>query len=164
MSSFNRFVAQVNRLFLLASGALILVILVAMTWDLVARNVFNAPTLWALDTCRFALVFLFFLAIAPALESGAHVSVDVVYEYLPQRSKSTLQLVAYALVIVFAGFLLWLVFRESREAFTDDGFFPTVIPVKMKYIYWIGPVGVLQFLLTAVSLVFKTVNETQPGG
>lgn len=154
--------AGINRLFLVASGAMLLVILAAMSWDLVARNAFNAPTLWGLDTCRFALVFLFFFAIAPALESGSHVAVDVLYEHLGSRSLRMLQLVAHALTIVFACFLLWLVLRESREAFIDDGFFPTVVPVKLKYIYWIGPVGVLQFLMTAICLLFETINQAQP--
>ncbi len=155
MKRYHAFVAATNRGFLTASGLMILAVLAAMLWDIVSRNVFNQPTLGALDMSRFALVFIFFLALAPALEGGAHVAVDILYEYLPHGGKRSLQILAQLLVIVFTLILLFYVYQETRESFEDNGSFPTAIPVKMKYVYWIGPVGTAQFLLTAVSLLLK---------
>ena len=160
MNSFQKFVHRTNFVFQLLAGILVLVIVAALGWDLVARNVFNAPTLWAMDLSRLALLFLFFLAIGPALESGSHVAVDILNEYLTGRPRWALQVVAQVLVIVFACFLLWEVTGETYDAFVYDGSFPTVVPVKMKYVYWIGPFGVLQFLLTALSLLWTSSLQT----
>lgn len=156
MSGIHSFVHRTNFLFQLLAGFFVLVIVVALGWDLVARNVFNAPTLWAMDLSRFALLFVFFLGLAPALESGSHVAVDILPEALRGWSKWALQLLAQALVIVFACFLLWQVVVQTYDSFVDNGSFPTVIPVKMKHIYWIGPIGVLQFLITGISLMWHT--------
>ena len=75
MHALNLFTRRVNRLFLSAAGVLVVLLLLIMAYDLVARNVFDAPTSWALDFARFLLVFVFFLAVAPALERGRSKSV-----------------------------------------------------------------------------------------
>jgi TRAP-type C4-dicarboxylate transport system permease small subunit len=134
-------------------------VLAGILWEIVARNVFGLPTSWALDSSRFALVVVFFLALAPALQSGAHVAVDILYEYLPGGPKRILRAVALTLVICFSLLLLWYVWLETYEAFVYDGSFTATISVKMKTIYWIGPLGTLQFLLTAVSMLLRIVHR-----
>ena len=156
MNSCHQFVHRTNVIFQIPACILVLVIVAALGWDLVARNVFNAPTLWATDLSRFALLFLFFLGIGPALEAGSHVAVDILSEHLTGRRRWALQIVAQVLVVIFACFLLWEVTKQTYDSFVDDGRFSTVIPVKMKYVYWIGPIGVLQFLLTSLSLLWKS--------
>jgi TRAP-type C4-dicarboxylate transport system permease small subunit len=149
----TRFTRRVNRVFLAFAGLLAAAILLALSYDLVARNVFDAPTLWALDISRFLLLFLFFFALAPALESGAHVSVDILEHYLGPRARRLLRIVARLLVLLFGVFLMWQICRTTYEAFVENSLFPTVVPVRLKHVYWIAPIGVLQFLLTAAALL-----------
>ncbi|MBL0420720.1 TRAP transporter small permease [Ramlibacter sp. AW1] len=158
MRRFHAFVEAVNGWFLTFSGVAVLLVLVGILWEIVSRNVFGLPTSWALDASRFALVFIFFLALAPALQSGSHVAVDILYEYLPAGPKRAMQIVALLLVVGFALLLLWYVWQETYEAFLYDGSFTATIPVKMKTIYWVGPLGVVQFLLTAVSLLLRSLQ------
>ena len=159
MEALTRFTRRVNRIFLSLAGILTAAILLAIAYDLVARNVFDAPTMWALDLSRFLLLFVFFLALAPALESGTHVSVDILEHYLAPGPKRVLRITARVLVLVFGGFMLWQICRSTYEAFVDNSLFPTLIPVKLKHVYWIGPLGVLQFLLTGIVLLGTAVRE-----
>lgn len=163
MYRFHAFVETVNSWFLRLSGVAVLLVLAGIVWEIVARNVFGLPTSWALDSSRFALVFVFFLALGPALQSGAHVAVDILYEYLPRGPKRVLQAVAQAMVIGFALMLLWYVWLETYEAFVYDGSFTATISVKMKTIYWVGPLGTMQFLLTAVSMLLRTLGQGSTG-
>ena len=159
MERFALFTRRVNGLFLALSGMLAAAILLVLAYDLVARNVFDAPTVWALNVSRFLLIFLFFLAVAPALESGAHVAVDIVEHYLGETGKRLLRGLALLLVLVFGVLLMWQVTRTTYEAFVEDALFPTVLPVKHKHVYWVAPVGVLQFLLTAVALLLGVLRR-----
>ena len=154
----NRFTRRVNRAFLALAGLLAAAILAAISYDLVARNVFDAPTLWALDISRFLLLFMFFFALAPALESGAHVSVDLLEHYLPPHLKRLMRIAARLLVLVFGAFLMWQICRTTYEAFVENSLFPTVVPVRLKHVYWIAPLGVLQFLLTALALLAEDLR------
>ncbi len=159
MDAFVLFTQRVNRLFLFLGGVLAVLILVAIAYDLVARNVFDAPTLWALDISRFMLLFLFFLALAPALESGSHVAVDILDHYLAAGPRRMLRIIARVLILVFGGFLMWQISRTTVEAFQENALFPTVVPLRLKHVYWIGPLGVLQFLLTALVLLIDALRN-----
>lgn len=150
IESARRATRAVNRAFLALAGVLALGIFAAMLYDLVMRNAFDAPTLWALDVSRFMLLYLFFLALAPALEAGSHVSVDVLADRMPPRAARWLRCAALVLTIVFGAILLWQLLRATRDAFARDEVFPIAVPIPVKYVYWIGPLGTLQFLLTAV--------------
>lgn len=162
MHHFHVFVRAVNGWFLRLSGFGVLLVLGGVLWEIIARNVFGLPTSWALDSSRFALVFVFFLALAPALQSGAHVAVDILYEYLPRGPKRILQAVAQTLVIGFALLILWFIWLETYEAFIYDGSFTATILVKMKAIYWIGPLGTIQFLLTGISMLLQLLQRNSP--
>ena len=149
----TRLTRRVNRWFLTLAGILAAAILAAVCYDLVLRNLFDAPTDWALDVSRFLLLFVFFLALAPALESGAHVSVDLLEHYLAPGSRRALRIAARLLVLVFGLILLWQVVRTTRDAFLSDEIFPIVITLKLKHVYWIAPLGVIQFLLTGLAML-----------
>lgn len=153
------FTRKVNGWFLAVGGLLAMAILFAISYDLVARNVFDAPTLWALDISRYLMLFLFFVAVGPTLESGSHVSVDILEHYLPPGPKRVMRIVATVLLLVFGCFLMWQIWRTTYEAFVEDGLFPTVVPIKMKHVYWIAPVGILQFLLTGIVQLGEAVFD-----
>ena len=38
----------------------------------------------------------------------------------------------------------------------------SVVPVKLKYLYWIGPIGILQFLLTAFVQFVRCWQDRAP--
>lgn len=159
MAPIRVFVHGTNRLFQFLAGLAVVFIVCALGYDLVARNMFNAPTLWAMDLSRFALVFVFFLGIAPALEKGAHVGVDLLATTLRPRAQAALKVFALFLVVVFATVLLWQVTKLTMDIFARGGRFPTVIPIERKHVYWIGPVGVAQFLLTALVMLHDATRQ-----
>ncbi len=148
--AFARATRAVNRGFALAAALLAGVILVVVLTDVVLRWLAE-PTLWANDVARFALLYLFFLALGPALESGHHIAVDLFDRLLP-RAIRPLQRPAGALVtLAFGAVLLWQTARLAHQAFADDRIATAVIVVPLKWIYLAGPVGALQFVLTAAA-------------
>ena len=147
----QRATRALNRVFLALASATAVGIFAVILYDLVMRNAFDAPTLWALDVSRFLLVYLFFFALAPALQAGSHVSVDVVKHWVSPAAARRLRVAASLLTIAFGAVLLWQVTRTTADAFLRDEMFPTAVPLRVKYVFWIGPVGTLQFVLTAIA-------------
>lgn len=155
LSAYVRFVRAVNRAFMLVAGALALAILAIVANDIVRRSVFDDPTMWGLDYSRFCLVYLAFFAMAPALQAGTHVNVDLVEQALPPVIRRWVRLIALALVLVFGSYLLWYLTRSTREVFAEGSLFPTVVTVKHSQVYWVGPLGIAQFLLTGVAMLIE---------
>ena len=156
----QRITRRVNAVFLAVSGGLAAAIMLVILQDVVRRYAFNDPSAWVLDICSFMLVYLFFLALAPALEAGSHVSVDLFRQLIPDRYRRRVLLLGGALTVGFGAILCFMLFNDTVEAFADDNPFPaSTIPMKMKYIWMVGPLGAAQFVLTALVLLATGMRE-----
>ena len=51
----------------------------AMVYEVLARKLFNAPTMWAYDMSRFMYGALFMLGAGYALSKGVHIRADFLY-------------------------------------------------------------------------------------
>lgn len=142
------FTRAVNRLFALTASILVAAIVLVVVREVVLRYGFNAPSTWALDVARYLLQFAFFLALAPALESGHHVHVDLFDPLVPPAWRHWQRIAGWVLVVFFGAVLFWYVLDLTIDVFETDEFSFSVLPIKLKYLYWIGPIGTLQFVLT----------------
>ena len=142
------FTRAVNRVFALIACILVMVIVLIIVREVVLRYIFNAPSTWSLDVSRYLLLFTFFLALAPALESGHHVHVDLFDPLVPRAWHRWQHISGWILVVFFGAVLFWYVLDVTIDVFETDELSFSVIAIKLKHLYWIGPVGTLQFLLT----------------
>jgi hypothetical protein len=61
-------------------------------------------------------------------------------------------------VLIFGAFLFWQVLRFTIEAYVDNALFPTFIRVRLIEVYWVGPIGVAEFLLTAFGMLLRRLR------
>jgi TRAP-type C4-dicarboxylate transport system permease small subunit len=149
----------INRMFAAIACILVLVIMTLIVVAVFYRYVLHDPIAWVLDITIFLLVFVFFLALAPALESGSHIEVDLFDSLIPPSLRKAQRLIGKALTLIFAVVFFWFVILYYREIVELDELSFTMITVQLKLIYWIGPVGALQFLLTAIVLFIRFWKE-----
>ena len=144
------FTHAVNRSFAVIACLLVLVIMAAIVVQIVYRFVLDDPIAWVLDITIFLLVFVFFLAVAPALQSGSHIEVDMFDSLIPKRHHKAVRLIGKLLTVAFAAIFLWYVAAFYYDIVELDEVSFTMLIVQLKYLYWIGPLGAAQFLLTAI--------------
>jgi TRAP-type mannitol/chloroaromatic compound transport system permease small subunit len=86
-------------------GLLISVLMPAMVVvlaiEVVARYVFNSPTLWAYDTAIFMFGYTGLLGGAYALKRKEHITVDLIYARLSLRGKAVLDVITGLLFFFF---------------------------------------------------------------
>ncbi|MPZ57239.1 MAG: TRAP transporter small permease subunit [Rhizobiales bacterium] len=153
------FTRLVNRFFAAIACILVLVIIALIVVAVFYRYVLHDPISWVLDITIFLLVFVFFLAVAPALESGSHIEVDLFDPLIPPSARKAQRLIGKAVTLIFAVVFFWFVLAYYREIVEVDELSFTMITVQLKFIYWIGPIGALQFLLTAIVLFVRFWKE-----
>jgi TRAP-type mannitol/chloroaromatic compound transport system permease small subunit len=154
MSKLERFARQIDtinevigRLF----SFLLLLLMGIVTMEVIARYIFNRPTIWG-----WVLALQIFGAItvvggAYAHLHNMHVTVDVVVEHLPPRFKALLNLFTSALFFFFIGVLLWQGSTtaweslKTRESYTSI-WQPPIYPLKMLI-----PVAVFLLLLQGIA-------------
>ena len=149
------FTRVVNRIFAALACLLVLVIMTAIVVQIVYRFVLDDPIAWVLDITIFLLVFVFFLSVAPALQSGSHIEVDMFDALIADRYRKAVRLMGKILTVIFAAIFLWYVAAFYYDIVEIDEVSFTMLIVQLKYLYWIGPLGALQLLLTAVVLLIR---------
>jgi TRAP-type C4-dicarboxylate transport system permease small subunit len=149
----------INRIFAVIACLLVLVIMTAIMVQIVYRFVLNDPIAWVLDITIFLLVFVFFLALAPTLQSGGHIEVDMFDSLIPDSLRKPVRFVGKLLTVTFAAIFFWYVVAFYDDIVEVDEISFTMLIVQLKYIYWIGPVGTFQFLLTAIVLLLRFCRD-----
>jgi TRAP-type mannitol/chloroaromatic compound transport system permease small subunit len=80
----------------------------AVAYEVIARYIFNAPTIWAFDATYMLYGTLFMLGAAYALHKGAHIRTDFFWEQFSIRRKGWIDTISY-LLFFFPGFIALLV-------------------------------------------------------
>ena len=149
----------INRIFAALSCLIVLAIMALIVVAVFYRYVLDDPIAWVLDITIFLLVFVFFLALGPALESGSHIEVDMFDPLIPATWRKPVRLLGKLLTLAFAVIFFWFVFHYYYEIVELDELSFTMLTVQLKLIYWIGPVGALQFLFTAIVQLIRFWRE-----
>ncbi|MEM9784217.1 MAG: TRAP transporter small permease [Pseudomonadota bacterium] len=87
--------AWVAALLLVATG-------VMLTYEVVARYFFTAPTIWAAELSQMCLIWASLIAMPWALAARRHIAVDAVVGLLPAPARRVTESIAMAVVFAFA--------------------------------------------------------------
>lgn len=111
-----------------AAGAGVLCVVAMMliiTFDVIARYVFNSPTMWGGEIASYLMIAIVFLGLGQNLRQGSHIRIDVVTNLVPPRFRLGLEAFAYAVGIVFTVMLFvgcWIRFENFwvRQTTSDS--------------------------------------------
>lgn len=133
---------------------LALVIFAVMIWEVVARYVFSAPTLWATELSQLLFGVYIVLSGGWLLLHRGHVNVDILVARLPRRRRAALDMATSVMFFIFMAVLLkegWTMASASLESFerSHSAWNPPIWPVKAAIPLGIGLLflqGVARFL------------------
>jgi TRAP-type mannitol/chloroaromatic compound transport system permease small subunit len=140
-------------------------LVLAVTYEVVSRYFFNAPTIWAFDATYMLYGTIFMLGAAYALHKGAHIRTDFFFEAWSTRTRGVIDSVAY-LALFFPSLLLFLfvgieegwyafVINETSE---QTPWRPILWPFK-----WVIPLTCLLLMIQGVSEVIKSLHAALTG-
>ena len=137
----------------------------AMTYEVFARKLFHAPTIWAYDISRFLYGALFMLGAAYALSKGVHIRADFLYRNFKVKTQGRVDFWLYLLfyfpgLLVFfymtTGFVQESIMRSERGM--DTTWMPYMWPIKSCL--W---VGIIFLLIQGVSELLKSYYAATKG-
>jgi TRAP-type mannitol/chloroaromatic compound transport system permease small subunit len=144
---------------------LILPLVVGLTYEGVARYLFNAPTLWAFDLSYMLYAAIFMLGAHYALLKGAHIRTDMLWEKFAPRTKGRIDAVAY-LFFFFPGMIL-LFYASVDEAWHSWRIGELSEQTAWRPILWpfkaIVPLTALLLLVQGVSELLKSLYAARTG-
>lgn len=132
-----------------------LVITLFLTIEVVARYVFNAPTLWATESTSIAYGIMVLIAGAYVLLTGGHVNMDALYSRLSPRRKAALDIFTSVFFFTFCVILLRngiplaikaIVLQEHSQSAWGAPWWPTRMAI---------PIGAFLILLQGLAKLIR---------
>ena len=157
----DRFIDATGRLVSLA----MLFLVASISYECFSRYLFNAPTIWVLDTSYIANGSAFMLGCAYALLKGAHVRTDILWDKYSERKKGAIDLASYVLLfyptmIVFFTISVddaWYAFRIG-ETSEQSPWRPILWPFRASV-----PLAALLLMVQGLSETLKSWYQFKTG-
>lgn len=99
------------------AAALLVPLVLATTWEVVARYAFGAPTIWAYEVGYTLTGSHFLLALAYTLRQGEHIRIDVLSGHLSPAARRAIDAIAYALVLPILLWLTWTLWGYASSGY-----------------------------------------------
>ena len=130
----------------------------AMTYEVLARKIFNAPTMWAYDMSRFLYGALFMLGAGYALSKGVHIRADFLYRNFKTKTQGIIDFWLY-IIFYFPGLIVFLYMTygfviesiQRNEKGMDTAWMPLMWPIKMCLL-----LGIIFLLIQGISELFNS--------
>jgi TRAP-type mannitol/chloroaromatic compound transport system permease small subunit len=140
-------------------------LVLAVSYEVVARYFFNAPTIWVFDVTYMLYGTIFMLGAAYALHKGAHIRTDFFFEAWSTRTKGLIDSTAY-LAFFFPSLIVFLIVSAEEgwyaflinETSEQTPWRPILWPFK-----WVVPLTCLLLLIQGVSETLKSLHAATTG-
>lgn len=100
-------VTGLNRWLAVMASLLVFIMVAVISYEVVARYFFDAPTVWALELSTLLLGPYFMLAGPYLLHTAGHVNVDIVYGKLSAKTAAMVDTAIYPVIGVIACVLIY---------------------------------------------------------
>jgi TRAP-type mannitol/chloroaromatic compound transport system permease small subunit len=150
-------ITTLNRWIFQATVWLMAIVVPVMLYEVIARYVFNAPTVWGMELAVLLFGPYFLLGGPYLLHLKGHVALDVARQRLSPAWQRRLDLVNFPIIVLFCAILLYFSVPAAYSAFTYretsfSAWNPPIWPVKAAV-----PLALALMLLQAVVEFFRTL-------
>ena len=159
MKRFLKLIDAISEILASAGRIVIFTLIIAMLYEVVARYVFGAPTLWAFDISYMLNGSIFLLGAAYALRSDVHVRIDFLSQRLPMRFQQLLNGLVFLLIMtpIFAIFAFIAGEKAFKAFITSEVESVSPWAPLMWPFYTVIAIGLaalaLQFVAEAIKLI-----------
>lgn len=143
---------------------LLLPVIFAMVYEVVARKLFIAPTLWAYEVSRMFAGALFMLGAGYALMRGVHIRADFLYRHWPVRTQATVDALLY-LTFYFPAmlFFFWVSADYTAGAWiSGERSMDTTMMAPLAPARTAMPLGAFFLILQGISEFLKSLHNMGP--
>ncbi len=142
-------------------------LMLVVSYEVVARYAFNAPTIWAGELSGYLMTAFVALGAAYTLRKGKFVNVDMLYIHLSDRAKTCMRLCTYPITILFLFFFLKYVTRQLVLAIQEmqvsgTAWDPLLWPIKLALFIGVG-LTLLQVAADLTRDLYMLATKKQSG-
>lgn len=140
-----------------AAATLIPALAILITYEVVSRYAFNAPTSWAFEISYMLMGISLMLGLAWCTLARKHIRVDFLYDNLAPKGKASVDILGYVFlllpILIWVSWALFVYFFEAykvNEVSGESAWNPIIWPFKFSFAFG--------FFLFTMQIVVETIK------
>lgn len=150
---------KINKVAGILSGIIVMVISLIVTYEVIMRYFFRAPTIWVLEISTYLCVASVFLAGGYVLRIDAHIDVDVLTRRFSNETQVLFRLISFLLIFVYCFVLTWKGAELALTSFKYGELSPSMLGIPMFIPYAFVPLGGMLLILELICKIIISVSE-----
>jgi|SRR5690606_24441777 len=161
---FSDFPVGVARVAIFIAEVLLVVLTLLTVYSVIARYIFNAPSLYAVEVSAYMLVALTWLSAGWVHHEDRHVNVEFAQAKFKGAWKTFAHLVSQASVLLFSSVLVWAGWNIVMTALEKGYKSQSLLKTPLWIPYSLLPIGAAVLLLITLTRFRHRGNESSSSG
>ena len=150
---------RLSRLGAVLAEISIVMLLLLVFNEVIARYVLNKPTLYSVELSEYLLIFVAFIAAGWVLQEDKHVRMNTFINLMPEKVKGVLDIITSVFVLLFCIILVWQGAKSSIMALRGGYHSSSLLNVPLWIPYAIIPTGALLLGLQMIVRISKSFSN-----
>jgi C4-dicarboxylate transporter, DctM subunit len=150
---------KVNLVGAFLSGVSILSMGLIVTYEVIMRFIFGAPTMWVSEISMLLCTGCVFTAVGYAMKEKAHISVDLITGKLSGRNQTVFSLIGLSLSVIYCLFLTWKGMDVAIATYLAGETAPTGLGIPAFIPRMFVPIGGGLLLLEVISQILSRLSD-----
>lgn len=151
----DKAVAKINKLTRFVVILLLMLMVIAVSLQVLFRFFLDQPLAWTEELARYLLIWITFLGSAYAMSIRAHIGTEYILKYLSPFMGKVLLVIAAILSMLFFGVMVQQGYLLSARSMTQ--FSPTLL-LPMGYVYSVIPLSGVLLIMNVFAVTWKDVK------
>jgi C4-dicarboxylate transporter DctQ subunit len=147
----------------LLAGTILIFICAAVCYTIGMRFLFTKTTIWIMQTTEYALLWIVFLATTWLLREGGHITTDVVYTHLNEKTKHYLDCIMFVIGGLACAIMVYFGIDYMRECIVKGVTDVRAVTVPKWTIFIIIPVGSILLTIQFFRMVWSRLIDIRTG-
>ncbi|MBS4211710.1 MULTISPECIES: TRAP transporter small permease [Neobacillus] len=155
MHFFLKMIYKVQHTCVYISASLMAILAISIFYDVVARYIFNSPTIWANEVSTYILQFIVFFTMGCIQMEGKQLRVTFLIERLKGTPRKILEAFSAFLILPYSIVLVVYGYQYTKNAFRLGMGSPTLLEIPLWIPYSFICIGGVLLVIAAVCSVIQ---------
>jgi len=158
------FIASLNTLLGKITSYCLVVIMLILSYEVIARYFFNSPTIWAHELSGFFFAFYLALSGPWVLLRKEHVAVDIIYTKYSEKKQNAADIVSNIIAIFFFVMVFYLGMKNALYSLSINQTSYTVWGPPLWPIKFFIPLSATFFILQSLANICDSAMKIKENG
>jgi len=145
------------------AGVILVFIVGAVCYTIGMRYFFRQTTIWIMQTTEYALLWIVFLATTWLLREGGHITTDIIYAHLNEKTKAYLDATMFFIGGLSCAVMLYFGITYMYECITCNVTDVRAVTVPKSAVFVIIPIGSLLLTIQFLRMAWNRLSAAREG-